>query len=117
MNIKITRGDTGKFSFIRKDKNGNVILSQPQAIYFSVKNNAFEKNTIIQKKIDDMEFDSETGKYIFYIDPTDTNNLQYGVYEYDLEVKDIVDEVEYIKTIAMGTFEIQKEITFASNEV
>ena len=117
MNISVIRGDTNKFIFYRKDKNGNVIKSQPNAVYFSVKTNGFEKNVIFQKKLSDMTFDSETGKYTFYILPTDTNNLEYGVYEYDIEIKDIIDEVAYTKTIAMGVFEIKKEITFASNEV
>lgn len=117
MNIKITRGDTGKFSFVRKDKNGNVILSQPQAIYFSVKTNGYAKQPLIQKTLEDMEFDSETGKYIFYINPEDTNELSYGKYEYDIEVKDTIDSISYTKTISLGCFEINKEITFVSNEV
>ena len=117
MNISIIRGDTAKFSFYRKDKDGHVILSQPEAIYFSVKNSPYESKTIIQKKLSDMEFDDETGKYTFYINPEYTNNLVYGTFDYDIEVKDTIDELQYTKTIAIGKFEIQKEITFSSNEV
>ena len=83
MNISIIRGDTAKFSFYRKDKDGHVILSQPEAIYFSVKNSPYESKTIIQKKLSDMDFDNETGKYTFYINPEDTNNLVYGTFDYD----------------------------------
>lgn len=117
MDLSIVRGDTGKFIFYRKNNNGEIIKTTPQALYFSVKNNAYEKEPIIQKKLSDIELDTDTGKYTFYIMPEETNKLLYGTYEYDLEVKDIIDSVEYTKTIAKGSFEIKEEITFASNEV
>lgn len=117
MKIEIIRGDTLKLKFIRKDSNGESITRQPEALYFSVKYNSNDEEIIIQKTLEDMEFNSETGEYIFYIEPTDTNELNYGDYEYDLEVKDTINEINYVKTIAKGILKIKEEITFASNEV
>ena len=115
--IELVRGDTLKLSFIRKDSNGEVIKRVPSAIYFTVKEGSSSDNVIIQKTIEDMSMNNETGKWTFYIDPSDTNDLYYGNYKYDIEVKDVLDEQEYTKTIAMGDFKIKEEITFASDEV
>lgn len=115
--ITITRGDTTKLCFYRKDSSGDVIKATPQAIYFSVKTDTHQTATILQKTLEDMELDTETGKWTFYITPNDTNNLVYGNYVYDIEVKDIIDSVEYVKTISIGTLEITKEVTYATNEV
>ena len=115
--ISITRGDTQKLSFYRKDKEGNVIKTTPEAAYFTVKNNTATKDVILQKKLSDMTLDTETGKYSFYILPEDTNNLNYGSYNYDIEIKDTIDSIPYVKTISIGTLKITKEVTFAINEV
>ena len=110
--IKIRRGDTKAFKFQRKS-NGEPITEIAENIYFTVKRNSKLNDFIFQKTIDDMNFD-ENYFYHFTIYPEDTNGLQYGNYEYDIEVK-IGDE--YVKTIAIGTFIIDKEVTFVGNEV
>ena len=117
MNIEIIRGDTEKFKFTRKDSDGKAIKREPDAIYFTVKNNAYENKTIFQKTLEDMDFDSETGEFTFYVMPEDTDKLNYGNYEYDLEVKETIGGIEYVKTISKGLFAIKEEITFATNEV
>lgn len=117
MNIELTRGDTLKLKFIRKDSNGEAIKTQPNAIYFSVKYSAYNNETLFQKTLEDMDLNTTTGEIVFYINPTDTNKLNYGTYKYDLEVKDTIVGVDYVKTIAKGDFIIKEEITFTSNEV
>lgn len=117
MDINIIRGDTLKLTFYRKNNNGEVIKTTPTALYFTIKYDGYDKTVIIQKKLSDMELDTNTGKYTFYILPEDTNNLNYGKYKYDLEVKDTIVGVDYVKTIAKGDFIIKEEITFTSNEV
>lgn len=113
-NINIIRGDTKKLKFIRKDNNDETILIQPDNIYFSVKDNTKTKIIKIQKTLEDMEFNQETGEYTFTILPSDTNELSYATYKYDLEVK---DGENYIQTIALGDFVVEEEVTFADNEV
>lgn len=110
--MKIKRGDTKKYKFQRKDANGQPILTIANKIYFSVKKSDQDNDVIIQKTIEDMTFD-EQGYYHFTIEPTDTNNLKYGTYCYDIER--IVEGD--VLTIAMGKFQITSEITFARNEV
>ena len=115
--IEIVRGDTLKLSFTRLDSNGDAIKSTPSAIYFTVKDSTSSNTVLFQKTIEDMSMNSETGKWTFYITPSDTNELYYGSYKYDIEVKDILDEQEYTKTIAIGDFKIKEEVTFVSDEV
>lgn len=110
--INIIRGDTEKLAFKRRDYNGEVIMEKAKEIFFTVKNNANTVDFLFQKTIDDMEFDTETGKYTFLINPDDTNNLKYDTYKYDLEVKD----TDYKKTISFGDFRVLDEITFVENE-
>lgn len=108
----IIRGDTGKFKFQRKDIQGNPITVKADKIYFTVKRNYVNFQPVIQKKIEDMFFDNE-GFYHFTILPSETDNLEYGNYYYDIER--IVDGDKM--TISKGTLKIDKEITFSGNEV
>lgn len=109
--MEITRGDTKALYFQRK-VNGEPILTEAQEVYFTIKNNYYEKNYLIQKTLDDMTFDEE-GKYHFVINPEDTDKLNYGDYVFDIEVKTDT----YTKTIAKGIFKITEEVTFVENEV
>lgn len=67
---------------------------------------------IFQKTIEDMIFD-EDGTYHFVINPEDTDEQSYRECKYDLQVEH--DGVK--KTIAIGDFNINEEVTFAENEV
>lgn len=111
--MKIIRGDTIVLSFIRLNENSEPITSIADAVYFTVKKNYIIQEAIIQKTIEDMNFDEETGRYTFTINPEDTDGLSYGKYVYDIEV--IVGT--YKKTIAKGELEIKEEVTHVGNEV
>lgn len=110
--MEITRGDTSKWKFRRLDMDGEPILERADKCWFSVKTGDMQENTVIQKTIDDMEF-NEDGFYSFTIEPEDTNNLQYGNYVYDIEVI----QGNYKQTISKGEFIINYEVTFVNNEV
>lgn len=110
--MKIIRGDTKCFKF-QRTSNGEPIETKAEKIYFSVKNTSKNNDVIFQKTIEDMTFD-ENFFYHFIIYPEDTNNLQYGDYVYDIEVK---IGSNYVKTISRGPFIIDYEVTFAGNEV
>lgn len=112
VNIEVKKGNTAKYKFQRKNEIGEVILEKADKIYFTVKEQSLPDNSVIQKTIDDMIFD-EDGTYHFTIEPEDTENLNYGIYLYDIKVLQ-----EGIKTtIAEGKFEIKKVVTLAVNEV
>ena len=110
--MNITRGDTKSFKFQRKS-DGQPITTIADKIYFTVKETNYTNDMIFQKTIDDMTFDEEY-YYHFTILPEDTNDLEYGDYKYDIEVK-IGDT--YVKTISKGIFKIEDETTHATNEV
>ena len=109
--MNIIRGDTAKFKFQRLDANGEPILIRAQRIYFTVKLKYTDAAFILQKTIDDMTFDNE-GFYHFVIEPSDTDNLMFGDYVYDIEV--ITDE--YKQTISLGKLALMKEVTHVGNE-
>lgn len=109
--MNLIRGDTGRFSFQRKDAEGHAITTIADAVYFTVKKKNTAADYIIQKKLEDMTFDND-GTYHFVIEPEDTDNQKYGEYVFDIEVTQNGD----VSTIAYGTFIIDPEVTFESNK-
>lgn len=110
--ISMTRGDTARFTFQRLDAEGEVILSEPDELYFTVKSSTQNEAFKFQKTKEDMELDGQ-GNWHFTVDPEDTNGLTFGQYYYDVEVID----AEGVKTtISIGNFVISPEVTYASNE-
>ena len=111
--IELIRGDSLSLKFQRLDANGEVITTEADEVFFTIKNNTINDEYIIQKKLEDMTFDND-GTYHITLLPGDTEELAYGKYVYDLEIC-IGDD--YKKTISIGDFVIKEEVTFASNEV
>lgn len=108
--MNLFRGDTGRYKFQRRDKDGNVLTTIPAEIYFTVKKTFDDKEYIFQKTIADMTKDSEH-VWHFVINPADTETLPYGKYVYDIEVTD-----EDVTTISSGFFELRKEATWSVNK-
>lgn len=104
MNITLIRGDTKMLGFQRKDNDGNVILDKADKIYFTVKKSNLPTEFLLQKKIEDMEFDSE-GTYHFKIEDTETESLPIGTYKYDIEA--IVGEKK--NTLVKGNVVVKKD--------
>lgn len=111
--IIMTRGDTMSYKFRRKNKDGQPILEIAPKIYFSIKDTDLKQEVVIQKTIEDMTF--EDGWYSFTIYPEDTNNLTYGDYTYDIEVRNEYDN--YTRTLSKGIYTLEEETTWAENEV
>lgn len=109
--MELIRGDTAKYKFRRYNAEGNVIGTKADAIYFTVKVDGYSNEVLLQKTIEDMEFDSDY-YYHITIRPEDTDELEYGTYQYDIEV--IQDGN---KTTTRGEFIINEEITFVGDEV
>lgn len=114
MNIEIIRGDTKTLKFQRKSKAGELITEKPDKMFFTVKKGCYTKDYLFQKRLDtDISYNEDDNYYRFTIEPSDTDELDYGDYVFDIEI--ITGEV--VKTIAKGTLKILEEVTFAENEV
>ena len=101
-NITITRGDTGIFSFAIKDANGQDYDFSNDTVLFTVKANTYTTTIIFQKQV-------IYGENII-IAPTDTAQLRYGEYVYDVQLTTaggIVDTV-----IPPSKFIVKEEVTF-----
>lgn len=108
----MTRGDTLKLKFQRRNKNNQVILTLPSEIYFTVKANKDATAFLIQKRLSDMTFDND-GTYHILLKPCDTEKLPYGTYFFDIEVDDGSD---YTFTISKGYITLTAEATWSENK-
>jgi len=114
MDLEFTRGDSQNLILDLVDGSGNKInLGNEEMIYMTVKRNSRDEDYIFQKKLGDGIEKREDGKYIVKILPSDTNNLDYGSYGYDIELKS--DSI--VKTLGIYTLTLTEEYTHARNEV
>lgn len=113
MDLEFTRGDTQFIRFQLKDGQGNPItLADEGVLYFTVKKNKYSSDVLIQKKYP-IDISYKDGYYGFTLNSEDTENLQYGTYQYDIELK----LGYYVKTLGFGTITLTDEITFKEDEV
>ena len=114
MNIEIIRGDTKSLKFQRRTTNNEVIAEKPDKMFFTVKKGCYTKDYLFQKRLDtNISYDEDDNYYRFTIEPSDTDELDYDDYVFDIEI--IKNDIK--KTIAKGTFKVESEVTFAENEV
>lgn len=112
MDLEFTRGDTQFIRFQLKDGMGNPIkLSTEDKLYFTVKKNQNSSKILIQKKYPDSIKDTD-GYFCFTLNSEDTSDLQYGTYQYDIELK----SGSYVKTLGFGTITLTEEITHRGDE-
>lgn len=111
----LTRGDTGMYAVDLRDANGDeMTFNENIEMYFTVKPNAKTDPATFQKSIGNGITYSQTDKkYHVVISPTDTAELSYGVYVYDITVKKDNDRF----TVVKGKFTVDYEVTFIENEV
>lgn len=113
MEIRLTRGDTKYVKFKLKDKNGeNLVLGEGEKLYWTMKKNSTSTDKLAQK-VYPTDITYEDGWYQFTILPADTEKLDYGTYEYDIEYK----KSTFVQTLDLGYVIITKEITFKEDEV
>lgn len=111
LSIIMPRGDKRLFKFCIRA--GETLQTDMDEIYFTVKNTFRASNYIFQKRLTLGEITlGEDNYYHSSIDPSDTDELDYGVYKFDIE---IIRGTE-IKQTAVGTLTLTDEATFASNE-
>lgn len=115
MRIKFTRGDTKRIPYNLYDVNGNELVLNPDIdeMYFTVKTNYNTEDYLIQKTLAGGGITRESDMYVIKVDSVDTDDLAYGTYYCDIEIK---TPVIGTKTMEIGTFKLTYEATFASNE-
>lgn len=114
--IEIIRGDTKTLKFQRINKSTKeVITEKPDEMYMTIKSSYKNEDYVIQKRLSDDSISFNIEDYFYYVtlEPKDTNDLEFGDYDFDIEVI----EEENKKTILVGEITILKEVTWEANEV
>ena len=110
--MKMRRGDTKKFKFVRQTKDKTTIMEKADELYVTFKYGE-EDEALFQKSLDNgITFDENTGYYHVTINPEDTENLPFVTLVYDIE-RTVDGEV---LTPIVGELEIQKEVTYKNNK-
>ena len=109
--IKLTRGDTAKFTVSFTDEGGDPYDISNDVVKFGVKRSPFDSECVLEKTID-----SATSK--FELTPADTASLEYGDYLYDIEIQHTIegeteedeDTIEVYTPIAAAKFTLTYNI-------
>lgn len=106
--FSMVRGDTQSFGLEITENNESVTVD---SIYFTVKNDTHTNEVLFQKKLND-GITLTDNIYNITIDPSDTENLDYGKYAFDIKI--IKNSIK--KRPIVGILDITDEVTFACNE-
>lgn len=112
MEIEMARGDIYSFSFgVYLDDA--MYTGELDNIYFTVKRHHYDHPFLFQKKLSDGTIASDgAGAYVVVINPEDTDNLNVGEYDFDIEIVKLPE----IKRTFAGTLILTKEVTHRANE-
>lgn len=102
---QIVRGDSDSQTLIHKVNGVEVPLVTGDTVYFTVKKNYYTEDKIFQKVI--TVFDA--GRATLNTDPTDTSDLEFGEYVFDIQISYANGEV---KTPIVGVYEVLEEATY-----
>lgn len=114
-NIYLTRGDSAALNIkITSEKcNQPYQILDGDEIFFTVKESYSLQPFLFQKKISSA--DLIDGNVIFKILPSDTDDLDFKEYIYDVEIRTSVGDVYTV--IPPSIFCVEPEVTYYSNEV
>lgn len=112
MLIKFARGDSHQAGFVMK-RNGSIVDDPFDEIYFTVKRNYSDRDFLFQKTLSNggIVYGGD-GRYTIFIQPEDTNGLEFGDFDFDIEVK---NNDGYKRTF-YGELKLTKEVTHYYNE-
>ena len=99
--IRLTRGDTAYLNIPLVTTEEAYEMNPEDTLTFSVKKSTRDADYIFQKVV--------TGTNAFHIEPTDTSELAFGKYVYDVELNTIDNDV--FTVIPPSTFEVLVEVT------
>lgn len=102
--IQLTRGDTARFSIgVTNDITGfNYDVASDDTITFTVKKKVTDKTPLLQKNV--------IGCTVIHIKPTDTQELSFGRYVYDVQITTVNGDVYTI--IEPTSFILLTEVTY-----
>lgn len=101
-NISLIRGDSGAFAISITDTNGNAVeLTEGDALTFTLRRTPRSPTIVLQKTI--------TGRTLT-INPSDTQDMPFGSYVYDVELKRADGYTDTI--IPPHEFLILEEVTY-----
>lgn len=102
--VKLTRGDTAKLNVsITDDITHEIYEIQPtDVLVMSIKKSIKDETACVTKSI--------TGSSTFTILPSDTHNLSFGNYFYDVQITNANNEVYTV--IGPCSFVLLKEVTY-----
>lgn len=119
-NIYLTRGDTAfllvtlSYYGSKCNKKNKFEFIDGDEVYLTVKDSVDVEDFLFQKKLTFKEI-SDSGEVLFKIIPSDTDNLEFKKYVYDVEIKTFDGDIYTI--IPPSTFEIRPEVTTHLDEV
>ena len=115
MRIIMPRGDLYPVRFQIYETETELTSIDFTQIYMTCKRNNKERTPLFQKSLSAGSIEKiADGDYMFYIEPEDTNNLQFGEYTFDIE---LINDDPRIKQTMTGTLRLAEETTWAENEV
>ena len=107
--ISVVKGDNASFPLERRDSEDNLILTKANQLVITCKANEYTDDVIFQKKLSDGSITFEDGVYTFEINGNDTENLDYGLYYFDIV---IFDEKGNKKTLLIDELSVTKHFNF-----
>lgn len=116
--IELVRGDTSPiFKFQRKSSDDVVITTLPLKMWITFKKNSSYEKCLFQKSLENgtITYNEADNYYRFQISPEDTQELNYGVYGFDVAI--INEANEKITLLNKGVLELVEHYTHKSNEV
>lgn len=99
--ISLTRGDTARITLTVKQADGTDYDYSGDTVLFTIKKNVHASESILQKVVADGAV---------YIAPTDTAELAYGEYAYDVQLTTQSGDV--CTVIAPAKFILEPEVTW-----
>lgn len=112
LSISMARGDIFMFPFGLYIDN-ELATEEMDHVYFTVKRSHYDHDFLFQKKTSDGSLVSDgEGGYVVTINPEDTDQLDFGEYEFDIEVVKLPE----IKKTFCGVLYLTDEVTHRNNE-
>lgn len=105
-NVKLTRGDSAELCVDLKNLDGTpYTLTENDALVLTIKVDANVSEALLELEAD------ENGSFTFI--PSDTEDMAYGTYKYDIQLTTPQGEVYTV--IPVSTFTILEEVTWTAN--
>jgi hypothetical protein len=104
MSFSMTRGDTYNLTIALKNPDDTLLILDPlDKLYFTLKKDTDTSEIIVQKIL-------TSDQRTITLHPTDTKDLAYGTYLFDIELRKGTGEIYTI--VKPKALEITKEVTF-----